>query len=366
MSGESAHQPAPVPVPLEDAGPALPVMFARYKGRVEDELSRSMPVSEGPDPYSLLRYHLGWVNADGTPAGTPVSQGKALRPTLCMFACEALDQDPVRVLPAAAALELIHNFSLVHDDIQDQDLERRHQSTVWSLWGVPKALVAGNALQSVGDVTLLGTAKYGAPPDTVLKVSQILTESCLEMIQGQCLDLAFEASTAITSENYLQMVAYKTGALIRSGLEIGALLATGDPEGETFSAFSRFGSSLGRAFQVRDDFLGIWGESNLTGKPTGNDIRRRKKSFPVVLAFELATGKDFEDLCRIYGQEELDEEDVGRVLTVLDAVGAQDLSQTLTESSAGEALQALDTVELPSWARAEAEELVDFLARRQY
>ena len=366
MSGETAHQPVSLPLPLKDAGPALPAMFVRYKGWVEDELSRSMPVSEGTDPYSLLRYHLGWANADGTSAGTPVSQGKALRPTLCMFACEALDQDPVRALPAAAALELIHNFSLVHDDIQDQDLERRHQSTVWSLWGVPKALVAGNALQSVGDVTLLGTAKYGAPPDTALRVSQILTESYLEMIQGQCLDLAFEASTTITSENYLQMIAYKTGALIRSGLEIGALLATGDPGGKTFTAFSRFGNCLGRAFQVRDDFLGIWGESNLTGKPTGNDIRRRKKSFPVVLAFELATGKDFEDLCRIYGQDELDEEDVGKVLTVLDAVGAQDLSQTLTESSAGEALQALDTVELPSWARAEAEELVDFLARRQY
>ncbi len=366
MSGETAHQPVSLPLPLKDAGPALPAMFVRYKGWVEDELSRSMPVSEGTDPYSLLRYHLGWANADGTSAGTPVSQGKALRPTLCMFACEALDQDPVRALPAAAALELIHNFSLVHDDIQDQDLERRHQSTVWSLWGVPKALVAGNALQSVGDVTLLGTAKYGAPPDTALRISQILTESYLEMIQGQCLDLAFEASTTITSENYLQMIAYKTGALIRSGLEIGALLATGDPGGKTFTAFSRFGNCLGRAFQVRDDFLGIWGESNLTGKPTGNDIRRRKKSFPVVLAFELATGKDFEDLCRIYGQDELDEEDVGKVLTVLDAVGAQDLSQTLTESSAGEALQALDTVELPSWARAEAKELVDFLARRQY
>ena len=362
MSGETVHQP----VSLKGTGPALPAMFARYKDRVEEELSRSMPLSEGADPYPLLRYHLGWANADGTPAGTPVSQGKALRPTLCMFACEALDQDPVRALPAAAALELIHNFSLVHDDIQDQDRERRHQSTVWSLWGVPKALVAGNAMHSIGDVTLLGTAKSGAPPDTALRVSRILTESYLEMIQGQCLDLAFETSTTITSENYLQMIAYKTGALIRSGLEIGALLATGDPGGETFSAFSRFGSSLGRAFQVRDDFLGIWGETGLTGKPAGNDIRRRKKSFPVVVAFEHAKGQDFEDLCRIYGQEELDDADVDRVLEVLDAVGAQDLSQTLTEASAGEALQALDAVELPAWARAEAEELVDFLARRQY
>ena len=347
-----------------DTGPELPAMFARYKSRVEQELSRAVPAPEETDPYLLLRYHLGWVDRHGTPAQSPVSQGKALRPTLCLFACEALDEDPARAVPAAVALELIHNFSLIHDDIQDQDAERRHQPTVWSLWGVPRALVAGNALQSVGDVALLDISRHQVPPETVLKVSKILTDSYLEMIQGQCLDLAFESSTTISTEDYLQMIAYKTGALIRSSLEIGALLATGDPT--AFGAFSRFGGCLGRAFQIRDDFLGIWGDEANTGKAAANDIRRRKKSFPVVFALGQARGQAQDDLLRIYGQEELDEEDVDRVLAVLDEVGAREQSQMLTEASAAEALEALEPLSLPSWAWNEAEALVDFLARRQY
>lgn len=360
MSGNTIGQPnAP-----RGTAPELPAMFTRYKSRVEQELAQSVQLPEVTDPYTLLRYHLGWADQDGVPTESAISQGKAFRSTLCLFACEALEQNPDRALPAAAALELIHNFSLIHDDIQDQDIERRHQPTVWSIWGVPKAVVAGNAMQSVGDLSLLNTSRYGVLPETVLKVSNILTNSYLEMIQGQCLDLAFESSTAITSGDYLQMIAFKTGALIRSGLEIGALLATDDPV--AFNGFSRFGNFLGRAFQIRDDYLGIWGDPALTGKSAGNDIRRRKKSFPIVYAFERASGQNRDDLLRIYAQEEMDDDDVGRVLVILDAVGAREESQTLTEASAEEALEAIAPVSLPSWARTEAEALIDFLARRQY
>ena len=360
MSGNIFGQP----IASRDLGPGLPAMFDRYKSRVEQELSQSVRLPEGTDPYTLIRYHLGWADQRGATARSAISRGKAMRPTLCLFACEALETDPDRALPAAAALELIHNFSLIHDDIQDQDVERRHQPTVWSIWGVPKALVAGDAMQSVGDVCLLNTSRYGVPPQTVLKISNILTSSYLEMIQGQCLDLGFESSTTITSADYLQMIAFKTGALIRSGMEIGALLATDDAV--AFHAFSRFGSCVGRAFQIRDDYLGIWGDPSLTGKSAGNDIRRRKKSFPIVYAFEQASGKNREDLLRIFAQEEIDDDDVGRVLAILDDVGARDESESLTEASAEQALEAIASVGLPAWARIEAEGLVDFLARRQY
>ncbi|MCH2518685.1 MAG: polyprenyl synthetase family protein [Dehalococcoidia bacterium] len=360
MSGNISGQP----IASRDLGPGLPAMFDRYKNRFEQELSRSVRLPEGTDPYTLIRYHLGWADQRGVTARSAISQGKAMRPTLCLFACEALEQDPDRALPAAAALELIHNFSLIHDDIQDQDVERRHQPTVWSIWGVPKALVAGDAMRSVGDVCLLNTSRYGVPPQTILKISNILTSSYLEMIQGQCLDLGFESSTEITSADYLQMIAFKTGALIRSSMEIGALLATEDPA--AFQAFSTFGSCVGRAFQIRDDYLGIWGDTSLTGKSAGNDIRRRKKSFPIVYAFERASGKNREDLLRIYIQEDIDDDDVGRVLAILDDVGARDESESLTEASAEQALEAIASVSLPAWARTEAEGLVDFLARRQY
>ena len=339
-------------------------MFARYKSRVEQELSRSVPGPTTGGLHVLLQYHLGWVDQSGFGAASPVSQGKALRPTMCLFACEALSEDISRALPAAAAFELIHNFSLIHDDIQDQDLERRHQPTVWHIWGVPKALVAGNAMQCAGDLALLNIADKKVSPEVVLRVSEILTASYLEMIEGQCMDLAFEARTAINTEEYLEMIAFKTGALIRSGLEIGALLATDDPS--PVRAFSRFGNCLGRAFQIRDDYLGIWGDEATTGKAAGNDIRRRKKSFPVVFALSRAGGQALDDLLQIYSKKELGNDDVDRVLAVLDEVGAREESQRLTGASAAEALRALEGISLPSWARSEAEELVDFLAKREY
>ena len=339
-------------------------MFSRYKDWMDEELSTWVPASGDSKAYTLLRYHLGWADQNGQTAQTPVSQGKALRPTLCLFACEALSQDFSPALPAAAALELIHNFSLIHDDIQDQDRERRHQATVWHLWGIPKALVAGNVMQCVGDMALLNTASKNVDAQTTVKVSHLLTSSYLQMIEGQCLDLAFETRTDISTEEYLYMIACKTGGLIRSGLEIGAMLGTQDQR--AVGAFATFGNHLGRAFQIRDDYLGIWGDEETTGKSAGNDIRRRKKSFPAVYALGKASGSSKEELLRIFGQDELDEEDVQRVLAVLDEVGAQEHSQRLTEASAEMALKALAPVTLPRWAAEEAESLVDFLSRREF
>jgi geranylgeranyl diphosphate synthase type I len=343
-------------------------MFSRYKPWVEHGLAHAVPGADASGLYTMVQYHLGWVDENGNRAGSASSQGKALRPTLCLFACDALCGDAGRASAAAAALELIHNFSLIHDDIQDQDEERRHQPTVWRLWGVPKALVAGDALQCAGDLALLGASGPASPgtarPELALKVSQLLTASYLEMIQGQCMDLVFEGRSRVTPAEYLDMIAGKTGALIRSGLEIGALLANVDPA--SMEVFSRFGSALGRAFQVRDDHLGIWGDQATTGKAAGNDIRRRKKSFPIVFAMGRAQGQALDDLLEVYRRPEVGDRDLARVLEVLDQVGAQEESRRLTEASAGEALAALEGIALPAWARDEAEELVEFVARREH
>ena len=345
-------------------GPALPDMFARYKDLVEQGLTSVVPDASITDINIPLQYHLGWSDQAGNPAPDPVSQGKALRPTLCMFACDALEGNLQYAVAAAAAIELIHNFSLIHDDIQDQDVERRHQPTVWSLWGQPRALVAGDAMQSLGDVSMLQGVNRGVAPDVALRVSGILTQGSLEMIEGQCLDLGFENRTAITTEEYLHMIGCKTGALIRSAVEIGAVLANDDVQ--VTGAFARFGSYLGRAFQIRDDYLGVWGDAGATGKSSDNDIRRRKKSFPAVFALDRASGAARDDLHRIYAQEELDDADVERVMAIMDELGAPEYAAQLTAQSAEQATQALATVELPSWARIEVEQLVDFLARRQF
>lgn len=339
-------------------------MFTRYKSSIEGELSLAMPASEGADVCLPMNYHLGWVDQRGAPVPNGASQGKALRPTLCLFACEALAGSYGQAIPAAAALELIHNFSLLHDDIQDRDLERRHQPTAWSVWGIPQALVAGDAMHSTGDLAALRCAELGVAESTVVRVSGILTDSYLAMIEGQCLDLEFESRTDITSDEYLYMIACKTGALIRCGLETGALLAQGDEA--AVRAFARFGEGLGRAFQIRDDYLGIWGDEATLGKATGNDIRRRKKSYPVVFSLERASGASLDELRRIYDQQELGDDDVERVLAILEEVGAREDSKAVTESAANRALEALAPLSLPDWAVAEAEELVEFLARREY
>ncbi len=356
MSNQAAASSTP--------GPVLPAMFDRYKVLVEQGLAAAMATGLDDSIRVLLQYHLGWGDRDGNPAGSAVSRGKALRPTLCLFACEALNGNPRQAMPAAAAIELIHNFSLIHDDIQDQDLERRHQATVWALWGQPKALAAGEALHTLGDLAALQPAGPGVSEGTRIRVTRLLTEGCLEMIEGQCLDLGFESQTAIATEEYLRMIACKTGALIRSSLEIGAALATEDRAAA--KAFANFGSCLGRAFQIRDDYLGVWGDESATGKSSDNDIRRRKKSFPAVFALEQAAGATHRDLLRIYRQEELSDADVARVMAIMDEVGAPQYARQLTQASARQAAESLEGLSLPSWARAEVELLVDFLANRQF
>ncbi len=344
--------------------PPLPHMFERYRSEIAKTLRTSISDLQLKEIPNLLKYHLGWVDQEGNMSQTASSQGKALRPTLCMFACDALNGDISGAVLGAAALELIHNFSLIHDDIQDQDIERRHQSTVWSIWGVPKALVAGDAMQAVGDLTALMTIESGVPVNVVLKVSEILTESYLEMIEGQCLDLQFETRTDISAEDYLGMVGRKTGALLRSSVHIGALIATDNTD--ITDAFSEFGSHIGRAFQIRDDYLGIWGDASETGKSNDNDIRRRKKSFPVVYGFEHASGSAKEELISIYNKEIDNDDDVAKVMTILEDVGAPQYSGHITEKSAELALSSISEIDLPHWVDQEIGDLINFLVNRQY
>ena len=370
-------------------GPALPAMFDRYRQHLASALDDAMPPLGGHPVNPVLHYHLGWADRDGAPTPVPAAQGKALRPTLCMFACDALGGEPRRAAPAAAALELIHNFSLLHDDIQDAGLERRHQPSVWALWGTPRALVAGNAMQSLGDLAALNRrpdswrsdtmfpgalfpdagrgAAVGAPAATVGRVSALLTQSYLEMIEGQCRDLQFEQRDAIGVDEYLAMIALKTGALIRSSLVIGATIATEDGDPAALAAIARFGRAIGRLFQIRDDYLGIWGDAAVTGKSSDSDIVQRKKSYPIVYAFQQADGAVRAELRRLYGGgAAMDADAVARVLDILDGLGAARRTDALTESTAQEARAALADIRLPRWAMDDADNLIDFMAYRLF
>ncbi|MFQ5861179.1 MAG: polyprenyl synthetase family protein [Dehalococcoidia bacterium] len=341
---------------------ATPGIFSRYREALEKTLRDLVPASP-PGIYGMLRYHLGWTDPDGNGVADPSTQGKALRPTLCLFACEVLSGSWHRALPAAAALELVHNFSLVHDDVQDGDVERRHRPTVWSLWGEGQALWAGNGLRSLGDLALLALKGQGLSHRQPLRASAVLTKAYLEMVEGQYLDLSFEERLDVGVEDYLDMVARKTGALIRCAMEVGAVVATEDEP--AVQAFRRCGSHLGLAFQIRDDVLGTWGDQATTGKSAGNDVRRKKKTFPVIYGLEHASPEARETLLRLYSQPSLDADEAGWVLTLLSDLQAPQHAQALVEELTSQALQALADVELPSWGRQELQELAQFLCSRQ-
>lgn len=298
---------------------------------------------------------------DGNPCAGP--EGKALRPSLCLFACNAAGGSTRQATPAAVALEFIHNFSLIHDDIQDGDETRHHRPTLWATWGVPKALVAGNALRVVADTSLGRLAEEGVEPDRALAAIGLLTEAYLEMIEGQYLDLSYEGRPDIGMRDYLTMISLKTGALIRCSLNLGAAIGTRDPV--TIKAFRDCGSSLGYVFQIRDDVLGVWGDAEATGKPVG-DIRRKKNSFPVVYAMSQARGEDSQLLSGIYRKEELTDDDVASVLDIMERVNVKEYAHSLAEEHGARALEALSEVELAPSVQRELEELVDFLLVRQH
>ncbi|MFN3973747.1 MAG: polyprenyl synthetase family protein [Dehalococcoidia bacterium] len=348
-----------MPLAGAEVKPKVPRLLGAYQETLGPALREALSGADA-DLLLPLHYHMGWVDSRGNP--TAAEQGKALRPTLCLFACEAVGAPPERALPAAVALECIHNFSLIHDDIQDGDTERRHRPTVWALWGVSKALTAGNALRTLADLAIHRLHWNGVPPQTVLEASRVLTTSYLEMIEGQTLDLSYEKRLDITVNDYLYMVSKKTAALLGASLHLGALLGGAPPE--KVHALRRAGHLLGLGFQVQDDVLGIWGETALTGKAVGADILRRKKSFPIVYALEHAPSHLASRLRACYQKHTLGPSEVAEVLGVLEAVDARRHAQQAAEAFCVEALATVHPL-LPLWASDALEELAHFIVYRQ-
>ena len=340
----------------------LPNLFGRYRIELGEYLRSALPESSPALLYRMMRYHLGWEDEQGRPLAE--GAGKALRPTLCLWACQAAGGDWRTALPAAAALELVHNFSLVHDDIQDGDRERRHRPTVWSLWGQPQAINAGDSLLMLGRLVMLRLGERGVAPAKVIEACRVLDEACLTMIEGQCLDIGFEDEREVSVEAYLDMIARKTGALLGASLHLGALVAVDDEQ--QVKCFARCGHLLGLAFQIRDDILGVWGAADVTGKPVAADIRRRKKCLPVVYAMAVAQAKEREQLFRVYSQGALGDEEVNVVLQLLDSHRAYDYCQQMAQQRIEQALTELDRVDMEPTARGEFEALAKFLLEREF
>jgi len=227
--------------------------------------------------HEMLAYHMGWI---GEGAGKEAT-GKRIRPLIVLLAAASSGAEWKNALPAAAAVEMIHNFSLVHDDVQDNSDKRRGRFTVWKKWGVPMAINVGDAMFVIANQAIINLIKT-YPATTVVHASTILNDTCLDLTRGQFLDMSYEERTDLNLEDYWPMVGGKTSALLSACTHIGALL--GNTNEEEQEAYRQFGYHLGLAFQVQDDILGIWGDEALTGKSTASDLVEGKNSLPVLYA----------------------------------------------------------------------------------
>ncbi len=293
---------------------------------IQPHMDAALAALEGTAPLlsGMARYHLGDLDAAFAPLPpeqTRAARGKRIRPSVALLSCAAAGGDPWVAGPVAAAIELLHQFTLVHDDIQDESVTRRHRPTLWRIWGVGQAINAGDALFGAAHLALFRLRETGVSADLTLRIAEAFDRMAVTIVEGQVLDLGFEGRPDVTPDDYLGMIARKTAAIVRFGAWAGALLAGSDEA--TAEGFAAFGLALGLGFQVRDDALGIWGTTAATGKAAADDIRRRKQSLPMLLLRDRADAPARTELNSLFATDTVNEGGVRRVLELLAAYGIQ-------------------------------------------
>jgi geranylgeranyl diphosphate synthase, type I len=290
--------------------------------------------------YDMHRYHLGFDPADGEHPG-----GKRLRPALCLLVAESLGADWRPALPAAVAVELVHQFSLIHDDIEDESRLRRHRETVWARWGIAQAINAGDSLLILAHQAITDVEPRLAP-EFALPALAILDHACRDLCEGQFLDIAWEAAPPVRLQEYLAMVERKTARLFECAAQLGALCAGADARAQ--QQMGLFARALGLAFQVADDIVGVWSTESLTGKTAAEDIVSRKKALPATLG--LANGRpEAQQLRSLFGVDRnLSESETAQAVGLLDAMGIKQEAHRMLERFRDEAVEHLGEAAPPA------------------
>jgi geranylgeranyl diphosphate synthase type I len=297
--------------------------------------------------YAMQEYHLGWRDAQLAP--DEADPGKLIRPQLVLLACRAAGGDAAQAMPLAAGIQLLHDFTLIHDDIEDNSDARRGRPTLWHLWGLAQGINAGDGMFVIAHLAIHRLSDMGVPAERTLRILRRFDEVILNVCEGQFLDISFEGDLSISPDDYLAMIGRKTAALIDGSAALGAMAAGADAP--TVDALGTFGRRLGLAFQIEDDILGIWGDPELTGKPRAADLYRRKVSLPVVHALG---GAGADELAAIYERPDPDDASVGRALAILDAAGSRAYCASIAAEHHHAALAALDRLDTRGSAEAAA------------
>jgi geranylgeranyl diphosphate synthase, type I len=309
--------------------------------------------------YDVVRYHLGWVDESFQPADA--DPGKQIRPAICLLCTEAAGGRPDVAVPVAAAIELLHNFTLIHDDVQDRSEYRRGRRTVWRNWGISQAINAGDAAFALSQLALLRLSDHDIDSKVIVDLVAAFNRVTLEIVEGQVLDLGFERRWDIRADDYTRMISGKTAAIVAFAARSGAVVAGCDAS--VADRFHMFGSLLGLGFQMRDDYLGIWGDRSSTGKEPGDDIRGRKRSIPIVMLLDSLSEHQLATLRQVYNQPELSPHDVETVTEMLDEHRVSERVQSMTARYHDQALELLDSIAEGSPAKDQlaslAERLVD-------
>ena len=338
----------------------LAALQERYTGALDATLRSllddALP-TDTPLLATMVRYPLGLVDAQGN--ATCAGAGKRIRPLLLLLCNEAAGGDWRQALPAAVAVELLHNFSLVHDDIQDDSPLRRGRPTVWRFWGRSHAINAGDLLLMLAFTALRELCETDVAAEVQLAVHNALVGSCLELTRGQHLDMHFESCDSVSVDSYLSMIEGKSAALISASARIGALIAGADEA--RVERFATCALNLGLAFQIRDDILGIWGDPAVTGKSAATDIRSRKKSLPVVFGLERSA-----TLAELYRHEPGGDTEVQKVISILESLGAREFAHEQEARWVRAAQQALVAAEPEGEAGMRLRRFTEALLQRNF
>jgi geranylgeranyl diphosphate synthase type I len=326
----------------------MSILTPNLRQAIQEAMRAAFPESEAQIArfYAMQQYHLGWRDAELMPA--TIDPGKLLRPYLALLACQSVGGRVEQALPLAAGIELIHNFTLIHDDIQDVSPMRRGRDTLWNLWGLAHGITAGDSMFALAHLSVHRLSTLGVPATVVLEVLQRLDETILAVCEGQYLDCSYEGNLSVAEDDYLAMICRKTSTLIGTALSTGALVGGSDVG--TAQALYNFGVNLGMAFQLQDDILGIWGDPKLTGKPAAADLARRKVTLPIIRALrDSGQRRAIEDL---YRKENITPTDIQQILAIMDGTTIQSDMIALVNRMAQATRDVLAGIVFPSTAAA--------------